>query len=311
MALLLLVAGLGLLCLPGVSRPIGRRLPPPEWAALCGLALVGGAATLEFSAILYAAPTVLRAVGVPALAMTCERLIGPLVPGGASAGWTAAAVAVMMPALGLAGGTKARRGCRSIWVEPGLGEHRRYDRHDLVVLPTAELVAVSVSGVSSQIIVSQGMVDALAPEEFQSVLRHEMAHLDHAHQRWLVLIAAVERSLAVFPPLRRSTAALRAALERWADEAAVQEDAGRRAVLRGALLRVTRALVSPAAAFSAADSVIERLDALGVAPRHAPRVSRALVYIPGVVLGVVILIVVGASVADARMVVAMAGRCPA
>lgn len=59
---------------------------------------------------------------------------------------------------------------------------------------------MSVSDASSQIIVSQGVVDALGPEQFEAVLRHEVAHLDHNHQRWLVLIAVIERAVAVLPP---------------------------------------------------------------------------------------------------------------
>jgi beta-lactamase regulating signal transducer with metallopeptidase domain len=217
----------------------------------------------------------------------------------------------MMPALGLSGAFRSRRGCRRTWVEPGLGEHRRLGRYELVVLPTQQLLAVSVAEPNGQIIVSQGMVDVLRPEELEVVLGHEVAHLDHGHQRWLVVAAAIDHGLAVFPPARRSVGALRIALERWADESAANERPCRRAALRGALLRVARALVSPAAAFSAADSVMERLDALEAAPPEPAWAARALLYLPGLAVGFVILMAVGASAADARMVAAMAGRCMA
>lgn len=75
-----------------------------------------GAATLDLATILYATPTVLRAVGVPALAMTCDRLIGPLVPGGALAAWAAAAVG---PGPGRRDQSMA--GLPQHLVEPGLG----------------------------------------------------------------------------------------------------------------------------------------------------------------------------------------------
>jgi len=39
----LLVAGLGLLALPGLCAPLGRRLAAAEWARLCHIALIAGA----------------------------------------------------------------------------------------------------------------------------------------------------------------------------------------------------------------------------------------------------------------------------
>ncbi|MGH9217484.1 MAG: hypothetical protein ACRDZS_14605, partial [Acidimicrobiales bacterium] len=86
MLIILLSVGVALLALPGLARPLGRRIVPSEWARLCGMALAGGAALLELTVVLYALPTVLRAAGAPLLASLCERMLGPLVPGGAAAG---------------------------------------------------------------------------------------------------------------------------------------------------------------------------------------------------------------------------------
>lgn len=311
MALLLVFAGVVLVCLPGVTRPLGRRLPPAEWARLCGVALIGGTATLELGLVLYGAPAVLRALGVPVVAMHCRWLLCSLVVGGAPAGWAAATAAAMIPVLGVSGAARARRGCRRIWAEPSLGEHGWFGPRELVVLPTTHLVAVSVAEPRPQILVSQGMVDTLAPEELQLVLSHEAAHLEHGHQRWLVATAAIESGLAILPPAARSVASLRAALERWADESAAAGNAAHRLVLRSALLHVTRALVSPAAAFSAADTVMERLAALERAPAATPLAWRALLYLPGGTVALVLLTTMGASAANVRTLVAMVGRCVA
>jgi Zn-dependent protease with chaperone function len=309
MALLLVWAGGMLVVLPALARPLGRRVRPAEWARLCGLALIAGAVCLELGLVLYGAPAVLRAAGLPFLDTRCRWLLCSLVVGGAPAGWAAATAAVLMPVLAASGALRARRGCRDIWVEQGLGEHRQFGRYELVVLPTPHPVAVSVARPNGQILVSQGMVDALEPQELQLVLSHEAAHLDHNHQRWLVLAAAIEHGMAVIPFVRRSTATLRAALEHWADEAAASDDVGRRTALRGALLQVTRALVSPAAAFSAADTVMERLAALEAAPAAPNWASRSVLYLPGAAVALVLLATVGISVADLGTVLAMAGRC--
>lgn len=309
-ALSLVIAGLGLIALPGLTRTLGRRLAPNEWARMCVVALLAGFAILEAGALLYAAPAVLRALGIPALALICERLVGHIVPGGVLVGWVATATAVAMPVLALAAGARASRRCGRVWIEPGLGEHRSFGPHDLAVLPTSGLLALSVAGPTTQIVVSQGLVEALAPEELQAVLRHEAAHLEQGHQRWLVLASALEAALAFFPPAAASTTALRTALERSADESAARGEPECRSAVRGALLHVTQAMVTHAAAFSAADTVCERLDALEADPRPSSRTSRLALYTPGALLGGLILTAIGGSAAGAHVVVAIAGHCP-
>jgi Zn-dependent protease with chaperone function len=308
---LLVVGGLGLLALPGLFAPLGRRLPPAEWARLCRLAVVAGAVIVEVACVLYALPTVLRSAGVPALARMCQRAIGLFLPGGAPAAWTAAAAAVTIAGLATLGSTRARRGCRSVRVEPWLGEHRRYGQHDLVVLPTNRPVAVSVTGTPGQILVSQGLIDALSVEQFDVVIRHEAAHLELDHQRTLRLAAALDYGFAFFGPLRRSTAALRVALERWADEVAAGDTPGERGLLRSALLGVTAVAVgAELAAFSATETILERLRALE-RPRPNPTPAlRVLLYAPGVALAAIVVVALAAWGGEARMLVAMAGRCP-
>jgi Zn-dependent protease with chaperone function len=313
--LVLGISGLGLLALPGWIRRAGRRLHPAEWALLSVVAVAGGAAVVEASALLYAAPVLAESSGVPALAQLCRRMLGSLAPGGQVAGWMAATVALTLLALGAVGCTRARRAARQVRVERGLGRHDALGAHELVVLPTAHLVAVSVPPVDArpqrgQIVVSDGLVDALAPDELDAVLRHEAAHLEHGHHRHLLVASVVEHAFAWFPPARRSTAALRTALERWADEEAA-ETIGDRGAVRQALLVVTASLVaSPSlAAFSAAETIGERLDALDGDAPHPRLAPHLLLYCPGAALGAVAALAFVSWASGATAVLAMAGQC--
>ncbi len=209
MLLLVLLSGAMLIALPGLARPVGRRLAPREWSLLCAVALAGGALLIEIGLVLLAAPTVLVAVGAPTLASACERLLGPLLPGGPLLGMVAVPLAVTMPALAALGIRRERRRLGRRALEHWVGDHLEWEGLDVVVLPTDNVVAFSVSQGHPQILVSAGMVAALAPDELESVLRHERAHLRQGHHRFLSLAAAVDRGL---PFARPSTAALRVAL---------------------------------------------------------------------------------------------------
>lgn len=311
MGLVLLLSGAALVALPGALRPVARRLPPGEWARLCGWLLAAGGAVVELASVLYASPTVLRAAGVPVLASVCEKMLGPLVPGGATAGWTAAAAAVTMPILAAVGVRRARASQRVLRVEPWLGSHHSFGGREVVVLPTDQPLALSVDGPQQQVIVSDGLTARLTPAELDAVLRHEMAHLAHHHQRLLVLAAALDHGLAFFAPVRLSTRALRAALERWADEDAAAGARGGRTAVRRALLELTTMATAPGvAAFSPAEALIERLDALADAAPPAPGAARrAALYGPATVLGATTVVALGAWTSNARMLVTMAGRC--
>jgi Zn-dependent protease with chaperone function len=309
--LLLIVGGFALLVLPAVLRSVGRRLTPAEWSRLCATALVGGALTVEAGAILYAAPTVLRAVGVDALASACERMLGHFAPGGLWAGWASAVGALTIAALAGGGVIKSKRVQRLVWAEPEFGRHERFGDYELVTLPTGQPLAVSVEGPTPQILVSDGLIDTLPGAQLQAVLRHEAAHLSLGHQRMLTLAGGVEAAFVFFPSAARSAAALRTALERWADEVAAGAAPGARDQLRDAIVGVSGALVAPqVAALSAADTVVERVQALEHAPPAPSRLVRVAAYLPGSVLGGSILIAAGLWAGQARMVLAMLGRCP-
>lgn len=308
-------SGFGLLTLPVLARRAGRRLHPAEWARLCVVAVAGGAAVVELAAVLYALPTLATASRIPTLAMLCQRMLGPLAPGGNVAGWTAAAVAVVLPVLGCLGFARSQRGARAARIERWLGRHETYGQDELVVLPTDRVIAVSVPAVPGlaarhQIVVSNGLVDALTGEQLDAVLLHEAAHLRRGHYRYLAVAAVVDHAFAWFLPVRASTAALRLALERSADEDAAVT-CGDRRVVREALVAVTASLIAgPAlAAFSAAETIGERLQALAEEPLHPRLAPHVLLYCPGTMLGTVALVTVWWWATGASAVLSMAGTC--
>lgn len=311
MAVVLVAGGLFLLTLPAAARGLGRHLDPSEWARLCAGVLGAGAAVFEFAMLLVALPTVARSAGFPELAHICERMLGVMAPGSGPLGWAAAAVAAVLPVLAVRGLARGWRVQRRFRIEPGLGKHRPYGPHELVVLPTDALIALSVGGRPGQIVVSQGLVDTLSPAELAAVVRHEAAHLEHGHHRFLLLAAAVEAALGRVPFVRRSVRAFRTALERWADEDAAGEHEESRSTVRSALVGVALAVVDPAvAAFTGVDDVVERLDALQAPTPSPSALRRVAIYIPVIVVSVAVLMAVGGWVGHTRAMLAMAGPCP-
>lgn len=312
MGLIFFAVALGLLALPGAVCRLGRRLDPAEWSRLCLGALAAGAMLLEVTALLYAAPTVLRALGIPELAHLCERALGKLAPAGALLGWPAAVVAVLFPVTIGAGARRARREQEAVHVDAWLGEHREFAGHALVVLPTPTVVAFCSNGSTPQIVVSDGLVDTLAPDELMAVLRHEAAHLEHGHQRVLVLASALSRTLFMFPFVRKSASVLRIALERWADETAAGGSPATRGQLRQALLALTGMQVHVAVpAFSAEETVAERLDALGADPVRPSLGRRLVAYAPAAVLVTALVVALGTFAGEAaHHLVAWSHHCP-
>ncbi|MDQ6837079.1 MAG: M56 family metallopeptidase [Actinomycetota bacterium] len=167
-------------------------------------------------------------------------------------------------------------------IEPWLGEHRRFDSWELVVLPCDELFALSVPGTLSQVVVSRGLSTTLAPAELAAVVAHERSHLAHGHHHYLLLVAVVSGAFGFVPGVRRSVSTLRVALERWADE-----DAAERNERRCVAAALARASYLPApeglAAFGAPSMILERLQALESPP--VPRTLRRAMPIYVVIVG--------------------------
>jgi len=306
---LVVAGGIGLLAVPGVVRRWGRRLPPEDWSRLTAASLLGGGVLCGIGLGIMALPTTLGLMHGSALAQACSRALGPLAPrGGPIAGW----LATLLVMWSLVGCVRGRRGVSRAQqvgrIEPWLGEHRRFDGWELVVLPCDELFALSIPGKPSQVVVSRGMVTTLAPTEFDAVVAHERSHLAHRHNRYLLLLAVVGRALAFVPGLRRSVSALRVALERWADEDAAGRNDRRcvaAALAHASYLPVPEGL----AAFGAASMILERLQALEAPP--IPRTLRRAVPVYVVVVGLA-MASVGALASQAeqfRVLGSLVSRC--
>ena len=310
MILVVLAAGTLALALPALTRRLGRRLEAARWARLCTAALIAGAVTVETTTAVWAAPTVLRAAGLPGLASLCARALGRLLPGGPAAAWAAFAVALTVPVLAAAAMRSARGQLAAAIVEPGLGQHHPAGDHVHVVLPVAHPLAVSVPGPPRQILISDGLQARLTPAQLEVVIAHEAAHLDHDHHRFLLLAAAVESGYAAVPLARRSAAVLRLALERWADESAAGSDRARRRDLRAALLDAAgMPAAGQLAALSAAATIAERVEALDRPPPAPPRWFVGATTAPWLALGATISFASGSWLEQARWAVAMVGHC--
>jgi hypothetical protein len=310
--LLLLFSGLGLLAIPAFTRPLSRRLPPAEWAKICAGLLAAGAIVVEASLLIQAAPTVLRTVGLDGIADLCEHALGTVMPGGRPVAIIAATGAVAIVMLAGRAVVDARHIQRMARVEREIGWHGTLCGHHLVVLPSPKLVAFSTGGRPGQVVMSHGLISALSDDQLAAVLRHEMAHIRRRHQRYLLVASAVERSLGRLPLVGQGVAALRCAVERWADEEASGPDGSGRASVHAALLRVAELAAMPdVAAFTTPGTVAERLEALEADPSSGRAVGpRTLLYLPVGLLLVAAAVALDSILAHVTFLHMLAGLCP-
>lgn len=275
-------------------------------------AVAAGLVLLEVGLVFTAMPTLLRFIGVDALADACERLLAPLARGGTLVGWTAALLAVALGVSAILAVRKVRRVRQLLTDELWLGEVRHVGQTEVLVVPVGMPFAVALGGPDPSILISKEMLDSLTPRELEAVVRHEAAHLTRHHGAMLVLAAALEGSVGrLIPPLRRTADALRFAIERCADEDAVAGSPSDRGVLRSALVAVACSHAAiPVPAFSGADTVMARIKALEHSPIRPGGVAHAAAYAPGVVLAGGVVAALTAWTGHAHMLLSMAGSCP-
>ena len=273
MIYILIAAALMLLALPGLLHRWGRLIHPDDWSRWSLRSLLGGAVAAEAALLLMAAPSVLDAAGLHGLAAICARMAGAASLPAPSVAWLAAASAILGPAVALRCQRDAAAADREIMSAALLAPLRQIAGNDVRVLPVSRPIALSVASAAGLIVISEGLVATLSSLELAAVIRHERAHHVLRHHRYLRIAAVVESTLGVFPGARRSTVVLRTAVERAADEhAAAGHDDGRRQI-RSALLSVVFANAPVSvAAFSSAQTVLERVKGLeGPAPDHNRR----------------------------------------
>jgi Zn-dependent protease with chaperone function len=215
----------------GASAPwLGRRLPPATAVRLLTAAMLVAALASGF--VLAAAGTLV--VGqIPAVA--------------AEGRWSARALAAGLPVPATVGGLAALTAggllLAALWRAVSSGRDlvraartcRRLgpDVAGLVVVEDDRPDAYALPGLGGRVVVSTAMLRALPSDERRVLLAHEAAHLAHRHHLW-VQTASV--AAAANPLLRPAARAVRAGIERWADEVAAAE-VGDRALAARALAR--------------------------------------------------------------------------
>jgi Zn-dependent protease with chaperone function len=249
---------------------VGRWLPPGTAVRLLtGAMLVTALATgfvLAVAGLLVLAQIPLAA----ALGHYSARVLGSGIPVPVAAGGMAAvtvcgllAAALRRAALGGRDLVLAAVACRRLG--PAVG--------GLVVVDDEEPDAYTLPGLGGRVVVSTAMLRALPADERRVLLAHEAAHLTRRHHLW---VQAAELAAAANPLLRPAARAVRAAVERDADEVAATEVGDRvltaRALARAGLARTAaRREATLAAALAGADSAVaDRARALlgGPPPRR-------------------------------------------
>ncbi|GAA3670716.1 hypothetical protein GCM10022224_038730 [Nonomuraea antimicrobica] len=155
--------------------------------------------------------------------------------------------------------------------------------HDAYVLPVAERVAYCVPGRHRRIVLSQGTLDLLTPQELAAVLRHERAHALGRHDLALLPFVALSHAFPWLGGARTARQAVAVLLEMIADDHSCRAHGE---------LPLARALVRMAAGepgvgtFALADTgVVERLQRL-LTRRSQPGWVRAAAYsTAGLLLG--------------------------
>ena len=306
--ILLILVALVMVVFPGIiGQPI--RLRSAEWARAAATSLLVGFVALELALFLLALPTVLRAVDAAGFALICEHALAPIKAGGAEVGWVSLTLGVLIGTRGLHAGWRARRGARAVEVEPWLGLHEDRGDFELVVLPTTELLAVTVPSTKPQVVISEGLVQQLSPHELEVVLRHEEAHLRCKHWRYSLLASVVERALWPIPLVPQSTGTMRNALEAWADESAAGTSRSGRARVRSAMLTLASRGGMPRLPRVTHCGLRERARRLSGPASPTPIRVRLVVLAPLFVLGLTALMLLADWTAGAHHAVATTGYC--
>ena len=107
--------------------------------------------------------------------------------------------------------------------------HRQGGRGGLIVVDSDRAEAFATPSAGGRIVVTTGLLRALAPDERRALLAHEASHLAHRHA-WFVL--AADLAAAANPLLRATAREVGHAVERWADEDAAGQVGDRRVVAR-------------------------------------------------------------------------------
>jgi hypothetical protein len=156
---------------------------------------------------------------------------------------------------------RAETTCRRLGPAPG----------GLVVVDGTRPEAFALAAISTRIVISTAMLRALSPDERSVLLAHETSH---ARRRHHIYTLATDLAATANPLLRPVAAAVRAAVERWADEDAAAAVGDRpltaRALARGALTAGRPRSTRPGGLAAGGGDIVARTRAL-LAPPPRPR----------------------------------------
>ncbi|HEY2522251.1 MAG TPA: M56 family metallopeptidase [Streptosporangiaceae bacterium] len=229
------------LCAAAGAWPLATRLPPHVATWLLTTAAVALAALSTAVLGFLALTAALRIPLVASLGHLSAAVIRREDPASLSAALVATVLlAAVALAAARAGWRRSRalvRAARQARCLPGSGQ--------VVVVPDGAADAYTVPGRPGRIVVTAGMLDALAPAERDVLLAHERAHADHHHY---LFTALGHFAAAANPLLRPVAAAVGYTVERWADERAAGHCGDRRLAARAvgkAALASSRTAAAP------------------------------------------------------------------
>jgi len=277
--------------LMGVSASrLGRRLPPATAVRLLTAAMLVTALATGFVLAVAGMLVLAQIPLVAALGHYSAHVLGSGLPVPVGAGGLAAVTvcgllvaALRRAALGGRDLMLAAVACRRLG--PAVG--------GLVVIDDDEPDAYTLPGIGGRVVVSTAMLRALPADERRVLLAHEAAHLSRRHHLW---VQAAELAAAANPLLRPVARAVRAAVERDADEVAAAEVGDRelaaRALARAGLARAAarRATTLEAALAGADTAVADRARALLAGPPPRRRVLAGMLAALMVATGVAVLV---------------------
>lgn len=309
MGLTFFFAGLVLIAMPGMCSKAGRSLKPAERARTSLGCLAAGWMLIEVTALLYSVPSLLAFVAGSHLDAFCDRMIEQFAHGGPTVGIVAGAIAVALPAYAIRTTSQMRRSRITVVSDASIGLHSTHAGHDVITIPTSDPIACSVRSDAPHILISTGITGCLSDAQLTMVLKHEAAHLDHHHQAYLTVSGIVDRTLGWLPFVHNSTAEVRLAVERWADETATGTAGTQRQSLRDALAAVAMTMITPSVAgLSSFETLSTRLAALDQPCSTPTRKERVAAHLPSGLIMLGLTVALYLSRAQIFMMLALIGH---
>ncbi|MGD2100933.1 MAG: M48 family metalloprotease [Acidimicrobiia bacterium] len=245
-----LILSLLLVALPAAALPAVRRTRRPRaWALVLAASLGAGFVLFEASLIHASLPLGFTLLGLERLAAACRSLGGHLFGDPTAFGAFAGLLAIVIGGQAIRGVVGTLRANSTLRREAAARVATPVGGHSAVFLPMRTRWAVALPGDTPQVVLSSDLAGKLERHELKAVVRHEVAHLEHHHVRFLLLGAAVNSGMWFLPWRARANNALRLALERWADELASARSGEARADVSSAVRKLASLAPSALAAY--------------------------------------------------------------